>query len=129
MIDAEYAHPLSRLDGVTVLVVEDEAIVSFLIEDMLREIGCPTVWLASSVTGALTILKDHRPDVVVLDVNLSGQEAYPVAKQLVATQIPFVFATGYGYDGIDGGWASIPVIQKPFQIETLAKALRSVLNK
>jgi CheY-like chemotaxis protein len=115
------------LDGVAILVVEDETIVSMLIEDMLSELGCKTIWQAGSIRDALALLKDHRPDAVVLDVNLSGQFAYPLATHLAEAQIPFVMATGYGRSGIPPEWASRPVIQKPFSSETLAAALRALL--
>jgi hypothetical protein len=43
--------------------------------------------------------------------------------------VPFIFATGYGETGIRDRWRLRPVIQKPFQIEALAAALESVLDK
>ncbi|WP_119459198.1 response regulator [Rhodospirillaceae bacterium SYSU D60014] len=121
------SEPLSA-DGLKILVVEDETIISFLIEDMLQELGCAVVWHAGDVREALALLRDRRPDVAVLDVNLGRELAYPIAAQLDAARIPFIFATGYGRDGIPDEWASRPVIQKPFAIETLAAALDSVLR-
>lgn len=118
---------LVSLDGLTFLVVEDETIISFLLEDMLSELGCSAVLHASRVNDALTLLREHRPDVAVLDVNLAGEYAYPVAARLAEAQIPFIFTTGYGSSGILKDWASRPVIQKPFGLEDLAAALRAAL--
>lgn len=115
------------LDGLTILVVEDETIVSLLIEDMLTDLGCSTVLQAGRVNDALMLLNDRKPDAVVLDVNLGGEFAYPVAKQLADAQVPFVFTTGYGPSGLPADWASRPVIQKPFSLEALAGALRKAL--
>jgi CheY-like chemotaxis protein len=116
------------LEGKTILVVEDETMVSFLIEDMLGELGCESILLASSVNEALETLNGHKPDAAVLDANLSGQFAFPVATRLAEAKIPFVFATGYGRSGIPNEWAANPVIQKPFTREALEAALRSLLS-
>jgi CheY-like chemotaxis protein len=115
------------LNGLTLLVVEDETIVSFLLEDMLIELGCSTVLQAGRVNEALTLLRERTPDAVVLDVNLAGEYAFPVAEHLAKVQIPFVFTTGYGRGGIPKEWASWPVLQKPFSLDALADALRAAL--
>ena len=116
------------LHGLSVLVVEDETIVSLLVESMLMDLGCKDVWYASSVDEALDILAERTPDAAVLDVNLAGETAYPIAGQLAAAEVPFVFATGYGASGILVDWAGRPVIQKPFQSDTLASALQAALG-
>jgi len=114
--------------GLKILVVEDEAIVSFLLEDMLIELGCAEIWLAGSVAQALALLRDKAPDLALLDVSLAGELAYPVAERLVQLQIPFVFATGYGRKGIASEWQSRLVIQKPFDQETLVLALAEAIG-
>lgn len=116
-------------DGLQALVVEDETIVAFLIEDMLIELGCSAVWVANTVNAALAILAERRPDMAVLDVNLAGADAYAVADRLAADNVPFVFATGYGRDSIAERWARQPIVQKPFQFEMLEHALQAALKK
>jgi CheY-like chemotaxis protein len=122
---AEQLKPL--LDCLNVLIVEDEAIISFLIEDMLLELGCRSVTNVAGILEAFSALDESRPNVAVLDVNLDGQEVYPVAERLRASGIPFVFTTGYGSDGLKPEWVHMPVVQKPFRADMLAKALLSVL--
>lgn len=114
--------------GLKVLVVEDETIVSFLVEDMLEALGCAEVWHAGDVVEALAILRDRRPDVAVLDVNLGHEPAYPIAERLEEERIPFAFVTGYGRDGIPDRWAPRPAIQKPFTQEVLAAVLVFLLG-
>ena len=116
------------LDGLSVLVVEDEAVVSLLVESMLEDLGCHDVWYASGVQEALDILARRTPDAAVLDVNLAGEPAYPVARHLASADVPFVFATGYGASGIHKEWTTRPVIQKPFRCEMLACALARALG-
>jgi CheY-like chemotaxis protein len=108
-----------------VLVVEDETLVSFLIEDLLTELGCGQVLHACTVSDALKTLDGQRPDAAILDVNLGGEPVYPVALRLEAENVPIVFATGYGRDGLEPRWRERPVLQKPFDREALAAALTS----
>ena len=119
----------SSLVGRNVLVVEDETIVSFLLEDMLQELGCGEVWHVGRIVDALDLLSTRRPDAAVLDVNLAGELSYPVATRLDALAVPFVFATGYGAPGLTERWGGRPVIQKPFQLEALAAAMRELLER
>ena len=115
------------LDGLSVLVVEDEAIISFLLEDMLGDLGAVDVRHAGNVKTALALLEDRTPDLAVLDVNLGGERVYPVAEILEAKGVTFVFTTGYGKGGIDPRWAARPVVQKPFNAEAMTEALRALL--
>lgn len=117
------------LAGCSVLIVEDETIVSFLIEDMLGELGAAEVRHAAGVASALALVDERRPDAVVLDVNLGGEAVYPVAERLAARGIPFVFATGYGRQGLAPAWSDRPTLQKPFPLEALAAAMAEVLGR
>jgi CheY-like chemotaxis protein len=127
MNDAEFDRPTPAFAGLQILVVEDETLVSFLLEDMLTELGCAAVWHACGVKEALALLSERRPDAAVLDVNVGGEKVYPVAEQMETGKIPFLFATGYGRDGIPAQWRARPVIQKPFRLDGLAQALRMAL--
>ena len=121
--------PGAPLLDLTVLIVEDESIVSFMIEDMLAELGAAEIRHAGGVAEALRLIGAGRPDVAVLDVNLGGEPIHPVAERLDALAVPFVFATGYGRQGVPPRWATHPVLQKPFPGVELARAMREVLGR
>jgi CheY-like chemotaxis protein len=106
-----------------VLVVEDEAVIGILIEDILLDLGCGCVDLASSVEGALGVLEDASPDFAFLDINLSGRKSYPVADVLKARGIPFVFVSAYSTHGLDTVHACTKILQKPFLPRDLDLAL------
>src|SRR5215469_18638375 len=116
------------LEGLSVLVVEGEAIISFLMEDMLGELGATEVRQAANVAAALARIAEKMPDLAVLDVNLGGERVYPVAERLEAGGVPFLFTTGYGRSGIETKWSAKTVVQKPFTSEMMAQALISVLG-
>ena len=83
--------------GRSVLLVEDEPIVAWLLKDMLVDLGLVVVGPAASVNQALAMIDAESIDMAVLDVNLKGQMSYPIADVLVDRGVPFVFSTGYDY--------------------------------
>jgi DNA-binding response OmpR family regulator len=128
MTEPDGSAPSSRLIGAKILVVEDESMIAMLIEEMMTDLGCGTVWHASGTRDATGILREQRPDIVLLDVNLPGEPGYSLAAQLQVTQIPFIFVTGYGQRGLPAEWAGRPVIEKPFKLAVLARRLEEVLR-
>jgi CheY-like chemotaxis protein len=114
---------VSSIEGLRFLVAEDEALVSILIEDMLAELGCSVVGAAANVSSALELAKSGSIDGAILDVNLGGQSIHPVAEALALREVPFLFVTGYGAAGVPDQFAGAPVLQKPFQLPMLKKAL------
>ncbi len=111
------------LTGLRVLVVEDEMMVSMLIEDMLDDLGCKVVGPASRLDEAMTLAGEAELDCAVLDVNLGGQSIFPLADFLRAKGAPFAFATGYGDAGLRDVDKGSPVLQKPFRETDLARVL------
>jgi len=109
-----------------VLVVEDEMMVSMLIEDMLADMGCEVVGPASRLDEAMELVGSTELDCAVLDVNLGGQPIFPVAELLAARGVPFVFATGYGDAGLRDIDKGAPVLQKPFRESDLARVLNEL---
>jgi CheY-like chemotaxis protein len=117
MTERENSFSIPSLANLKVLIVEDEVIILFLIQDLLEELGCTEVWQASSVQGALTILADRTPDLAVLDVNVGGDLVYPVAGQLSKAGVPFLFTTGYGRVGIPEHWIRLLCCRSPMTLQ------------
>jgi CheY-like chemotaxis protein len=111
-----------------VLVVEDEILIGMLLEDMLGDLGYEVAATASRVEEAAAFARDGQFDAAILDVNLNGQEVYPVAEILAGRGIPFVFATGYGERGLPNAYQDRPTLQKPFQQETLERLLTQLFR-
>lgn len=119
----------AQLAGLRVLVVEDEMMVSMLIEDMLTDLGCSVVGPASRLDEAIELVKTREIDCAVLDVNLGGQPIFPLADLLRERGRPFAFATGYGDAGLRDVDRGSPVLQKPFREGDLVRVLGELRAK
>ena len=111
-----------------ILLVEDEVMIAWMLEDMLRQLGCVVVAHVSRVGEALTIIEAEQIDATVLDVNLNGEKSYPVAEALSARGVPFVFSTGYDRKSLPDCYSDRPLLQKPFKLSTLKGTLDELLN-
>lgn len=112
-----------------VAIIEDEGIVAMLLEDMLVDLGYEVVATVGRMDRAVQLVSETSADVVLLDVNLNGEDTYSLASALASRGIPFIFATGYGPAGQKEEWRSTPTLQKPFLAQDLERALRRVLGK
>ena len=115
----------TELQGLRVLVVEDEFLVSMDIELMLRELGCEVVGPVGDVEKALRVASEQPLDLALLDINLGGQPVTAVADALAARAVPFALCTGYRHDQLSGRYPGAPKLMKPFQIGELGTALRA----
>lgn len=119
----------TNLEGRRVLLVEDEAMIAMLLEDMLGDLGCHVVGPAYALASALELAAGEEGiDVAILDVNLAGRPVFEVADALRARRVPMVFSTGYGDGGLREVDRSAPLLGKPFGAGDLADALRAALR-
>jgi len=120
---------VAKLDGLRVLVVEDELLVAMMLEEFLRGQGCVIVGPVPRVEPALKAAREEPIDAALLDVNLAGERVYPVAKALAERNVPFVFMTGYGRGMLPLEYADRPAVAKPCQLTQLIGALSAALDK
>ena len=125
------AEPEGSLEGVRVLIVEDEPLVAMLLEDMLSDLGCIVAGAASTLAEAVALASDAGAaiDVAILDVNLGRDSSAPVAEALAARGAPFVFATGYGESGVPEAFRGRPTLQKPFGMHDVARMLAKAVGR
>jgi DNA-binding response OmpR family regulator len=117
------------LSGRRILVVEDDYFLADECDRTLRTAGAAVLGPVPSVEAALELLDaDDAPDFVLLDVNLGGQAAYPVADALVARKVPFLFMTGYDQSSLPERFAAMHRVEKPIEARAFLGALRRLLN-
>jgi len=118
----------AELEGVRVLVVEDEFLVAMLIEDMLHTAGCIVSGPIPRLGEALEAVGRETYDAAILDVNLGGDRIDPVARALSCRNVPFAFVTGYGIGGLPGDYAERPHLRKPFKMTDLLNTVSDLVQ-
>lgn len=111
--------PPSPLCGLRVLVVEDEMLIVMLLEDALEALGCELVGPHESLSSALAAAEGGDYDVALVDFNLQGQQATPLAARLVSLGRPFAIASG----GDIAGHGETAHLRKPYKEEDVEAVL------
>lgn len=112
-----------------VLLVEDEMIIAFDIADQLEAAGYEVNGPHPSNTKALGAIEAVRPDVAILDVQLSDGDVYPVAARLREMDVPIVFHSGHADPGqLMAEYPNAVVCTKPCSAGRLESAVRSVIQ-
>lgn len=111
------------LAGLRVLVVEDEMLVSLLVEELLIEQSCVVVGPFSRIGEALEAARTRAFDVALLDVNVDGAKIYPVAEAISGRGIPFLLLSGYGDAAIPVSHPEWRACAKPFKADVLISML------
>ncbi|MBO9577153.1 MAG: response regulator transcription factor [Microbacteriaceae bacterium] len=126
---------MTRADGspIRVVVVDDEEPLADLLTMALRYEGWD-VRTAGTGQAALTAVREHRPDIVVLDVMLPDLDGLEVLQRLRAggEQVPVLFLTAK--DAVADRVAGLTVggddyVTKPFSLEELVARLRALLRR
>jgi DNA-binding response OmpR family regulator len=106
-----------------VLIVEDEFLAGVMLEEDLRAAGWTTIGPYPTLSDA-TEAAEHQPfDVAVLDINLDGEMVYPLADQLTARGVPFIFLSGYTTRDLPERFSAVPKVSKPYSITALRREL------
>lgn len=121
---------LNQLDGMQILVVEDEMLVAADIEFALTDAGSAVIGPVASLAEAHALLRDDLPDAAILDVNLHGQDIYPVADILHRGGIPLVFHTGHAdKTTLEKRFPGAQICLKPVLMPQLVSAVVHLLGR
>jgi DNA-binding response OmpR family regulator len=119
---------MRALADCTVLVVEDEGLIAWDIEETLRESGCARVHIARSVAQAKLAIHQYPPTVAVLDVDLGQEKSFALADMLAIMRVPFFFLTAQNAQAIPPEHRSRTVIVKPHTASELIKKILELAN-
>lgn len=115
---------MTALQGLRVLVVENDEMSAALLQMQLVQAGAVVVGLAETVAESLRLLRDTSPDVALLDYRLARNEtSEPVAAALAARGVPFVLATGMTADQLPASMRGGVLLVKPYLSADLSRAL------
>ena len=107
------------LHGLSILVVEDTALVADLVADVLQDAGCRVVGPVARLDQGLALARTTELTGALLDVNLAGEQCFPIADALAERGVPFAFLTGYGEQMLPDRYRDTPRLTKPFDLGEL----------
>lgn len=118
------------LEGLSILVLEDEFLIALDIEETCIEQGAAEVTTCRSLDELGTEPLDRLVfDVAVIDMHLGGQSTLDFARSLFEAGRPFVFATGHSRpDEFGAGFPGVAVVTKPFQAQDLVEAIANAIR-
>jgi two-component SAPR family response regulator len=102
------------LDGLNILIVEDEFLIAMQLTRMIQELGAQVLGPVSTVNAGTELLQNSAVDAAVVDINLGTESSAPLAEELLARGIPVVLTTGYSEDMLPDSLAGVPRISKPY---------------
>ena len=112
-----------------ILVVEDEYLVAMSLAEALQDAGSIVLGPVPSVDKAIEqIESEPHIDGAVVDVNLGGLLAYPVADLLIAKRIPFVFTSGYEDNLLRDRYSQVKNCAKPYLFTAMEEALVEAMS-
>lgn len=122
------------MEGVTILVVEDEAVIALQVREELERLGISGVHTAYSGEEAVRLAKQVLPDILIMDINLgAGIDGIEVARRLQEERfVPVIYLTAYSEPGLlMRAEETFPYayILKPFHPHQLKVAVRMALSK
>ena len=109
----------------SILIVEDEPLIAMMLEDFLESLGHSVAGSCDSVECALDHVEKGGFDLAILDVNLKGENVWPVAAKLRERNLPFVIATGGHVDPPPAEFNDAPVIEKPYTVDRVTPAIEA----
>jgi DNA-binding response OmpR family regulator len=112
-----------------VLIVDDEPMISLLLEDWLNELGHEVVGPARDARSALALIGSAPPDAAIVDVTLRGETGYAIAERLAECKIPFVFATGRAEGSLPPPFEDAAMLSKPFDFAAVQAAVAGMMEK
>ncbi len=116
------------LAGRRIFVVEDEFLISLLLETALEDEHCAIIGPFDRVPAALEAASKESVDLALLDVNVGGEKVYPVAEFFAERGIPFLLISGFG-DQAAPEHENWEVFSKPFKIGALLGKMNELLTQ
>ncbi len=121
--DSQVASEPDALAGRRILIVEDDPFIALALEEILTEQGLIVSGVARTIIAAMRFAADDTVDLALLDVNVGLEKIDSVADLLAARGCPFVFTTGCGRAGLPEKHADRAIVEKPFYIDEIIRAL------
>ncbi|WP_119458706.1 response regulator [Rhodospirillaceae bacterium SYSU D60014] len=117
------------LDGLRILVVEDEYFVALEVKEIVRELGAEVVGPIGRLEPARDVARRETFDGAILDVKLDGEVIYPLADELLVRGVPLILTTGYDAASLPETYRRLPQLRKPLENQALQRMAESTFRR
>ncbi len=118
------------LDGLRILLLEDEFLIAMDVEQTCLDAGARHVRIVNSVTEARSLQEPWNFDAAVVDIMLAGDSTLDFALGLYQRKVPFVFASGYSdLSALDGRFSGVEIVGKPYGGDDLVNGIVSAIRR
>ncbi|WP_348629370.1 response regulator [Methylobacterium sp. 17Sr1-1] len=115
---------LASLSGRAVLLVEDDYFIARQMRRGLEGVGAQVLGPACTLEDGLDLARTSpRIDAALLDIDLQGEKAFPIADLLRERGVPFAFATGYDGISVPERYDAVMHCCKPVDVEAVIRIL------
>ena len=121
--------PVDKQEHTRILIVEDAPMLALDLEELLVDAGFKIAGIAGKLEKALALIESGACDAAIVDANLAGVSASPLASALTARGLPFIVLSGYSSEHLQGAFPGALFFQKPFRPAQLIQALNTILPK
>ena len=101
------------LDGLTIMVVEDDFLAALDLKRLVEERAGKVAGPVGRLEQAQQLARSERLDGAILDVKLNGVDSLQLADDLIARDIPVVLVTGFDVATLPKRFAETPRLPKP----------------
>lgn len=112
-----------------IFVAEDEFLVAVLLEQDLQSAGYEVAGPFTRLPEAIAAAERETLDLALLDMNMNGQMAYPVADCFLARGTPLLLLSGYGAMDLPERLRGVPRVSKPYDKATLLREIERLLPR
>ena len=112
-----------------ILIIDDEPLIALDIEELLLESGFVVAGIVGKIAPALALIESGACDAVILDANLAGFSAVPIAVALDASGVPYLVISGYALEQLPAGLQAAPFLRKPCRPTQLVRVLTELCAK
>ena len=121
--------PVDEQGHARILIVEDAPLIALNLEQLLVDAGFKIAAVAGKLEKALALIESGACDAAIVDANLDGVSAGPIAAALSARGLPFIVLSGYSSEQLQGAFPGALFLQKPCRPARLVEALNAVLKR
>jgi len=111
-----------------IFVAEDEYLVFLALEDDLKDLGFDVLGPFVTLAAARAAAASEAVDLALLDINMSGEMAYPLADDFAAKGVPFIFLSGYTADAYPERYRGAARICKPYDPSMLIAQVQRMIE-